>query len=76
MGIQGDASMSYTLDDTPLSLFSDVCSHCRHFDAESVKRACRAFPGGIPVSIWEGRNDHTRPVPGDNGIQFEPVEDE
>lgn len=33
--------------------------------------ACEAFPEGIPREIAYGDNDHTKPFPGDNGIQYE-----
>ena len=32
---------------------------------------CTAFPQGIPIEIQDGRNLHTSPYPGDNGIQYE-----
>lgn len=32
---------------------------------------CKAFPESIPNEIAYGDNDHTKPFPGDNGIQFE-----
>ena len=32
---------------------------------------CKAFPDGIPYEITYGDNDHTKPYPGDHGIQFE-----
>lgn len=36
--------------------------------------ACDAFDGPIPFVIASGQVDHTKPVEGDNGIQWEPVE--
>ena len=48
-------------------IFSDVCTFCRH-KKDGYK--CDAFDD-IPEEIWKGINDHNRPYPGDNGIQFE-----
>lgn len=31
---------------------------------------CSAFPQGIPAEITTGRNMHTEPYPGDNGIRY------
>lgn len=31
---------------------------------------CTAFPKGIPDEILESRVSHTKPYPGDHGIQF------
>lgn len=48
-------------------------------DARSI-RVCSAFPDGIPniiiAILWDGDRllpsfDHTKPYPGDNGIQYE-----
>lgn len=35
-------------------------------------RRCKAFgTQDIPADIWEGKNKHLTPFPGDNGILFE-----
>jgi len=36
---------------------------------------CDAFPRIIPTDILFGGFDHTRPFPGDHGIQFEPIKE-
>ncbi len=53
---------------------SPICGLCHYLRVEEG-RTCAAFPAfnSIPLDIWEGRNDHTTPVPGDHGIQFAPV---
>jgi hypothetical protein len=32
---------------------------------------CEAFPLAIPKAILEGRADHRKPFPGDDGLRFE-----
>jgi len=63
-----------TIDDSDsiLGVFSPVCTFCIH---SKSGRVCRAFPDSIPDEIWTGEVDHTKPYPGDNGIQFEPIKD-
>ena len=64
-------SVSYAKDaNRGLSLHSPVCTYCRH---RTAYRRCSAFPDGIPLEIWLGRNTHQSPYPGDHGIQFAPV---
>jgi len=53
-----------------IPLFSNVCSRCAHWFQKPGGK-CKAFPNGIPMDIWEGRNKHTEPYKGDQGIQFE-----
>jgi len=45
------------------------CSFCKNLLGP---RSCRAYPTGIPDSIWENTVDHTQPYEDDNGVQFEP----
>ena len=51
------------------------CLICRHFDDDNNRNHCKAFPDGIPSIIFAGIDDHSRPFPGDNGIQFEPLDE-
>ena len=48
------------------------CLGCRH--RTSAVR-CAAFPDGIPKPILTGDVDHSAPVEGDHGIQYEPTAD-
>jgi hypothetical protein len=69
------------LDDSELEEigFSPTCIPCRHFrgstreDDGTHHHTCDAFPDEIPAEIWRGDNNHRKPYPGDNGIQFEPL---
>jgi len=58
------------MEDTRLN-YSPVCMKCKHI-IELDK--CKAFDF-IPEIIWNGENDHSEPYEGDNGIQFEPIEE-
>lgn len=62
----------YTLDDRELDIktYSPTCFWCTHLTSQD-DRMCKAFPGGIPLELWNGDNDHTKPHKGDNGIMFE-----
>jgi len=46
-----------------------LCPQCRHLRADYT---CAAFPKGIPDTITGMYLDHSQPVAGDHGIQFEP----
>lgn len=52
-----------------LPMLSRVCSSCLNYRSNM---SCAAFKS-IPEEIWLGDNDHTKPYPDDNGIQFEPI---
>ncbi|GMB00914.1 hypothetical protein [Pelosinus sp. IPA-1] len=45
------------------------CLLCSHILSEE-KHNCHAFPNGIPLEIWNGKNDHSKQYPGDNGITY------
>ena len=49
------------------------CVLCKH--KHLGKNTCAAFEEQIPDAILSGENGHTEPYEGDNGIQFEPVDD-
>jgi len=53
-----------------------ICYECiNFFGMDGDEFICKAYPKGIPEKIITGEHDHTKPFPGDNGIQFEPIED-
>ena len=69
--------MSITIDEEfEILTYSPICDLCAHLNLErgGVDRVCKAFPNGIPLSIWNGDNDHRKPVKGDHGIRFEPIQ--
>jgi hypothetical protein len=54
-----------------MSLANPQCSDCVHFRLAGVL-SCDAFPGGIPDEILLAEWDHSKPIAGDHGIQYEP----
>ncbi len=54
-----------------MTLIIPMCAFCAHM---STGLRCTAFPEGIPRAIRLEGTDHTRPYPGDRGIQFELAE--
>lgn len=59
------------LEHDELKIVGVSCSRCSRLEKSDT---CLAFPDGIPEPILTGEHDHTTPYPGDNGVQFEPVE--
>ena len=47
-----------------------VCYRCANY---IIWPYCLAFPDGIPQDIRDGLNDHSEPIEGDHGLQFEPI---
>ena len=58
--------------DLRIPIYSPVCTTCRHL-IDIAGRRCAAFPDGIPLVIWDGRNNHRTEYPGDHGIQYDPA---
>jgi hypothetical protein len=54
------------------------CNHVRPYDKGKRKKklACSAFPEGVPTDIALNIHDHSKSYPGDNGILFDPVQDQ
>lgn len=50
------------------------CFRCKHYNLK--KGGCKAFPKGIPQEIRRNEIRHDEPYQGDNGIQFEPKEED
>lgn len=48
------------------------CISCKHYWGVGK---CDAFQEQIPRDILSGEYNHDEPYPGDNGIQFEPIEE-
>lgn len=44
-----------------------ACITCEYLQDGAI---CKAFPKGIPDEFLLGVNDHSKPYPGDNGIQY------
>ena len=54
--------------------YSPTCTFCKNAGSES-RRCLAVGDKPIALSIWNHVNKHRAPVKGDNGIQFEPIEE-
>jgi hypothetical protein len=63
-----DSKFGYSAGD----IVTSQCMFCTHL---KPKRTCTAFLGGIPKEIHSNHFDHRQPYPGDNGIQFQALND-
>ena len=59
----------FKLDGEP-SPYAPQCSVCKHL-VDNFSRTCTVFVTGIPLEIWEGKVDHSKPFDGDGGILFD-----
>ncbi len=67
--------MKLDIDDSGTWVYSPICTYCLHWVGIPGKRKCKAFED-IPIEIWTGLNNHTKPYEGDHGVQFEKSDDE
>ena len=60
------------------SVAMPICIGCRHYDrtAPGPGIRCTAFPGGVPDEIFASQADHREPFQGDQGILFDPINEE
>jgi len=56
-------------------MITNQCPNCKYLIGTNKHLVCEAFKNGIPEKILTGEHDHTEPYKGDNGIQFEPIEE-
>jgi hypothetical protein len=57
--------------------FGPACGECAHLlkagDLKHEGWTCKAFPGGIPKDVLEGKTPHEKHLPGDNGYKYQPA---
>lgn len=68
-----DLSKKWLLQDGDLNF--PQCNKCKNYNRNKPV-TCKAYPDGIPDEISGNIHDHKTPYPGDNGIQFEQIEEE
>jgi len=72
--LPGDHGIQFKEQDEAHSV--PQCFDCKYFRRgrrRDLASTCDAFPGGIPLPIFPKGGDHTKPYPGDHGIQFKRV---
>lgn len=66
------AEKTILIDDRELAVpaLSEICTFCVHWIVSGSGKSCTAFPNGIPMVIWMGKDNHKKRYPGDQGIIF------
>lgn len=54
--------------------WNSQCDSCKHYLGDTPRPRCEAYPQGINREIIMNLVLHTRPIPGDKGIVWEPVD--
>jgi len=54
-----------------------ICFNCKNkIHLYDIPPTCKAFPNGIPESIYYDGEDHSKPLPDQNNdIVFEPIKE-
>ncbi len=58
-------------------MISRKCTNCLNLSRltnDDGVPTCLAFPEGIPENILIGDVDHSQPIDGDNGFQYDPID--
>jgi hypothetical protein len=54
------------------------CFRCKHYNEANTADLypnCKAYPERIPIDVFDNKVLHTKPLDGDHGIQFEPIDE-
>lgn len=70
IGEEGTGSGRFDSSNDPVFVRVGICHSCKH---NRKRGKCAAFPDGIPAQVLVGNVLHTRPISGDNGLQYEGI---
>ncbi len=57
-----------------MTVRTSQCFGCVHLATDKERKSayeCKAFPEGIPQKVLSNELDHSKPIEGDNGVQYE-----